>query len=389
MTRDGTSVRANHAAARINPKSASVYFGRGHSFPMTTTTTVRARRAPAAPARTLRAFTLVELLVVIGVIGLLIGLLLPALGKVVERARSTTTTGTMQEFAKACDAYFQEFSEYPGAIPDEYLYAAGNDSTVPVISGTGNALLALMGGSRVPSDPDYATYTGTVVTLTANGLPNFVIKIDPTRMGEGPMRNGKKYDPFYAPKGKEFAITTGRAPPTTGTDPKLPDLVDAWGQPIIFIKQQRTMGSLVPNGTDPGQFNRWGMLPYTLSTSLGELSQDQTTANNPTKYSLFNTSSAGGKSGADARNLTLGQLIRHAALNVQNGSASDTDKVYAGTARGRYFLFSAGADGVYFSVAQGYGTNSAPKADIVSLGQNADGPNVAARFDDLIVTGGS
>jgi prepilin-type N-terminal cleavage/methylation domain-containing protein len=343
-----------------------------------------------------RAFTLVELLVVVGVVALLMGLLLPALGAVIQRAKAAQTRGTMDGFARACDAYFLEFGEQPAAVPSSVLYFGVTDNpSDPVVpqnlsklTQMDNAMLALMGGYRLETDADYAEYTGT--ELVFNTTPPFRIKIDATRMGEGPMRNGRKYDAFFAPKGNAFGRAGGKldsatAQPLAPGEGLVPDLVDAWGAPIGYIVQMRTIGPMVRKGNVAGQFERKQMIAYTGSTALGDRGIDQT---DTAKGSVLSTYSAAGLPSAESRRLTLAQLIRHPGLDAAGASAaSDADRVWSGTARGKYFLFSAGPDGIFFSRSQVRTPDGQPMTDIISRSTNPAGPGIVDSFDDIIVAG--
>ena len=308
-----------------------------------------------------RGFTLVELLVAIGIIMVLIGILLPALGKVSTKAKATATTATMNEFAKACDVFYTQFGYYPGIVPEAMLAATVN----PPISGTENALLHLMGGAIRNDDPTYAASAGTEFTFGTTGTGQVKIKINAIDIGKGPRIEGKQYEPFFTPKDAQLKIAVGQV----GQTLPLPDLLDAWGQPIGYIRSSRPTGLMTGTVAENPQFFIEPLFPYFNSTGLGDLAIDQT-AN-----SVFYAGTTANK------NEYLAQLIRHPAM----GSFGVLSDAKAGTPRGKYFLFSAGSDGIYFAKL---GDGPTPTATFNFAGTDARKPDVVTTYNDIVVSGG-
>lgn len=88
-----------------------------------------------------RGFTLIELLVVIAIIGLLIALLLPALGQVMESARQAQCKSNLKQFGVAMKAYHAQNQCYPPG----FLFVVPPIQTIQDFSGIGGDALGFRG----------------------------------------------------------------------------------------------------------------------------------------------------------------------------------------------------------------------------------------------------
>jgi type II secretory pathway pseudopilin PulG len=326
-----------------------------------------------------------ELMVVVAIIAVLAGILLTAMGGVRRRALSTQTDSTMQEFSKACEAFQIEHNRYPGVIPEQVLAEIYSSTSALPISGTENALLQLMGGYRVltPFDPatgpvvdEYDAFGGAnpIEHTFTTGSGQWKLKIDVNQIGEGARIDGKLYAPYFTPSEATLQAAQGQVgdPEPTDPEPRLPDLVDAWGQPIVYVRRARTNGALVGDFGETAQFFTASMTPYTESDRLGKLAANQV------DLSILNQ--------APEREATFAQILRHPGFGTFD---QGIDSALNGTARGAFVLFSAGPDGIYFSIKDGPGT---PKLSVDNIVDNADTsyntPRVVDEYDDLRVFGG-
>ncbi len=330
-------------------------------------------------------FTMTELMVVIGIIAVLAGILLTAMRGVRTKAMQTQTMSTMQEISKAADAFQMVHNRYPGVVPEGIL-ADPSFGGFPPLSGMENALLDLMGGYRLKTPMDgtqaqteYGLFNGVVRDLGASA---WQIKIDVNRIGEGPHIEGRAYAPYFTPAESQLSVADGQMRTDVAledcddpAEPCLPDLLDAWGQPIIYVRRARTSGPLVGNPVDQPQFYMDSMNPHLKSIRLGKAGKDQTDSSGG---SILNVAPA------SLIEATFAQIIRHPSLGEDDPTAA---AALAGTAQGAYVLISAGPDGIYFSTKDGPGTPKAPVENIVDDAQYGT-PTIVRQYNDIRVFGG-
>lgn len=148
-----------------------------------------------------RAFTIIELLVVVSIIALLVGILLPAIGKARDQAQLTKSQSQLKQIGTAHIIYAAEYADRQFTLCNDNLSQYGNRTTAlanfgtqtgyphpPVILGYGQGgiwSLVQSVGNLTPYD--FPTNFGSFRLPNARQLSQYI--------------NGRFYDPiFYAPK---------------------------------------------------------------------------------------------------------------------------------------------------------------------------------------------
>ncbi len=298
-------------------------------------------------AGTRRAFTLVELLVVITIIVILIGILIPALGSARNSARKASTRTLMTTVSTAIQQFRSSQNRLPGYFSQSELGFGGNSSAMTSME---NALLDLMGGVLKPdADITRGKQLIKIDVLTSTGTKS--VKVDVLGVGssEGPGYLSLPAKGVGTKQGGANGLGSaridldqiGRLEERSGDKFSMPDVLDAWGKPLMLWAKNESAGasprfalqsSPSSSAAPQGLFYWWSNQGY-----LGAPSQRT-------------NSVLGGLKALPDLERSLAGVLGHSSFPDAN-APPDTPAPLS--PKGDFVLHSAGVDGVFCNNSDG------------------------------------
>lgn len=266
----------------------------------------RCGTAQSSADRGTPAFTIMELLIVMVVITIVISILLPTMGIIRDTARAASTNGLMNNVITAVQRFSVEHKRQPGYFSARALGDNQNALTQGMSAGE-NVMLDLAQGivGKAP-----AAQPANTIKVNPTTDTNQDVYVDIKQIGTG--------GAYFVPPPKYFVAQTNDGPSngqqvsaavgtyghtaSVGVD-SLPDLVDAWGQPLLFwVEDDSALAAVNPLGTpptllamqnapaanQPGARIYWASnAAFLRSDTLGKKARNQTYMNTDTPYSLI------------------------------------------------------------------------------------------------------
>lgn len=349
---------------------------------------------PSSRARSAWAFTLIELLVVVAIIAVLIAILLPAIGGIRRSARQAASQALVNDFSTAGVRFSNDNADrMPGYFSEEQMGSQDNLNTRGFTAAE-NAMLDLAGGNAVfgsgstrPTGAPASAEQAGPITDT-----NLQVWVDPSLIGTG-------QGAYFTPSSENFQAMTMN--PTGngqqfGTGPDIPDVVDAFGNPLLVWSQDlASRGSINPANANPNPFQQFvaehstgnnNLAWFYLASNAGFLkaiSMGTSGINQSGSLASGLTSAIGGGLPLDNRRTTLASLLASPSYSLtEQGRTLQTapfDEIYPARPRGRFIVQSAGSNGIFFGTDErGWGSNAVN--DRIYFGSSFKGQN-GQRFE--------
>jgi len=339
-----------------------------------------------------RAFTLIELMVVIAIIAVIMALLLPALNGARNAGKKSSTTSMINAFTNAASSFANDHgSQMPG-----YFSAAqmGTESNLEAgMSAMENIMLDLGGTDVVqgrvgdPNTIEINHRAGIIAIAPFDNTDDNAVVVNTRLIGS----SGAYFTPdkkflkvMKHNEGQQFPEV---ADPESGDlrgQPLMPDLVDAFGNPLLaWVQDETALGSIDPNiDGDNGQAV-YEQFAQTTSNGGGGpawfyLASNQTffghkstnvgdSGINQYNNSPLSTQALGNTVDATDRIRTLATVLASPSyFLLHEGEEMDTvnyQDIFPARPRGRMIVQSGGIDGTYFGV-----NDSGWKANAVTAG---------------------
>ncbi len=348
-------------------------------------------------SRRMSGFTLIELVVVIAIIAIVAAISIPAMHGVRDTSRLTQTRGLIQSLENATSQFRTDNQgRQPGYFSPKEM--GSNPNLSAGLSTMNNMLLDLVGGVVDPTTPtgpdilDVAPYT----------MGSIKVRVDLNKMGTGK---------YFALPGGSWSTSAGDKSMATGFDNKdMPDLIDAFGTPILAWVEDDAAVSAVKTVTDFAKIDSgsagtplsakfyWAQNSRWLtSTSVGRKLIDQSTE------SLLGSTF----SDQDRRD-SLAGILGSPAFPYRDPTAGPTiAPIVAAKGRAPIVFHSAGKDGVFFGKDEtgakqfptakvdykinfvNSPTGTLPGAGYTDKNGNPTNIDVVEKFNDLLVGTGN